>query len=86
MCYYFEGEYKYKDAEQKCKDIGGQVPVPRSDKERDDFIATVDVYLAALKKLGFKLHIRTAINSVSSLKTYKGGSVFLQKSPVLHFR
>ena len=56
MCYKYTGETKYQLARQKCKDAGAQLPVPRSDKERDDFFAT----LTALGR-------RTKINSLPSL-------------------
>ena len=42
MCYQYIGELKYKDAGRKCRDLQAQLPVPRSDKERDDFFATLD--------------------------------------------
>ena len=41
MCYRFAGSFKYKEAEQKCKDLRAELPIARSDKERDDFTATL---------------------------------------------
>ena len=39
MCYKFVGQHKYKEAEQKCNDLGAQLAIPRSDNEFDDFYA-----------------------------------------------
>ena len=41
MCYRYAGTFKYKEAEQTCKDLGAELPIARSDKERDDFTATL---------------------------------------------
>ena len=38
MCYRYSGTAKLKDAHQECRDYGGFLPIPRSNKEMDDFL------------------------------------------------
>ena len=53
MCYKYVGQTRYIEAEKECRNFQARLPVPRSDKERDDFFAT-------LEALG---RTRTRINS-----------------------
>ena len=41
MCYKYAGWIKFEEAESNCKNLGAQLPIPRSDKELDDLHVTL---------------------------------------------
>ena len=42
MCFKSVGQYRLDEAAQKCKDVGGSLPLPRSDQEHADLLAAAD--------------------------------------------